>query len=47
VAIVERLAGGLRVAGLADPDVRVTLASTLPRDRRTGKLRRFTPLVSA
>jgi phenylacetate-coenzyme A ligase PaaK-like adenylate-forming protein len=46
-AIVERLAGGLRAAGLADPDVRVTLASALPRDRRTGKLRRFTPLVSA
>jgi phenylacetate-CoA ligase len=46
-AIVERLAVGLRAAGLADPKVRLTLASALPRDRRTGKLRRFAPLVSA
>ena len=39
-----RLADALKTAGLPDLDVGVDVAAELPRDRRSGKLRRFVPL---
>lgn len=39
------LATALRNGGLAAPEVIVDVVTDLPRDARTGKLRRFVPLV--
>jgi hypothetical protein len=39
------LASALTAAGLATPEVTVDLVPDLPRDVRTGKLRRFVPLA--
>jgi phenylacetate-CoA ligase len=43
-ALTVRLQGALRQAGLTGPQVTVTLADAIPRDLRTGKVRRFIPL---
>jgi phenylacetate-coenzyme A ligase PaaK-like adenylate-forming protein len=43
-ALVRALAAALAEAGLAHPVVRVEPVASLPRDARTGKLRRFLPL---
>jgi phenylacetate-coenzyme A ligase PaaK-like adenylate-forming protein len=46
-AELEReLAAGLARAGLAGPEVRVTVVDSLPRHPETGKTRRFVPLPS-
>ena len=34
----------LAAAGLPDPEVRVDVVAELPRDGRSGKLRRFVPV---
>ena len=38
------LRGALRQAGLSGPQVTLTVAEAVPRDSRTGKVRRFIPL---
>lgn len=43
-ALTARLEHALRQAGLGEPHVRVTLAETITRDPRTGKVRRFVPM---
>ena len=43
-ALAARLEHALRQAGLPGPQVTITLAEAIPRDPRTGKVRRFIPL---
>jgi len=43
-ALTARLQGALRQAGLTSPQVTLTIAEAVPRDTRTGKVRRFIPL---
>jgi phenylacetate-CoA ligase len=43
-ALAARLRGALRQAGLTGPRVTLILADAIPRDSRTGKVRRFIPL---
>jgi phenylacetate-CoA ligase len=42
-ALAARLEHALRQAGLTAPQARIRLADTIPRDPRTGKVRRFIP----
>ena len=42
--LAARLADGLRQAGLTQPEVNITVAEAIPRDPKTGKVRRFLPL---
>jgi phenylacetate-coenzyme A ligase PaaK-like adenylate-forming protein len=42
--LAARLADGLRQAGLTQPEVNITIAEAIPRDPKTGKVRRFLPL---
>ena len=42
-ALTARLQSALRRAGLSGPEVTLTLADAIPRDARTGKVRRFVP----
>ena len=44
-ALTARLRDALRQAGLAGPQVTLTLADAIPRDSRTGKVTRFIPLL--
>jgi phenylacetate-coenzyme A ligase PaaK-like adenylate-forming protein len=44
-ALCARLASSLATAGLRDPDVQVDVVTELPRDPRSGKLRRVVPLT--
>lgn len=39
-----RLGASLAAAGLPDPEVSVDVVTDLPRDGRSGKLRRFVPV---
>ena len=43
-ALRAGLAGALAGAGLDSPEVSVEVVTELPRDPRSGKLRRFVPL---
>ena len=45
--VAGRLARALAAAGLVDPQVSVDVIPALPRDPRTGKLRRFVPLPTS
>jgi phenylacetate-coenzyme A ligase PaaK-like adenylate-forming protein len=42
--LAARLADGLRQAGLTQPEVNIAIAEAIPRDPKTGKVRRFLPL---
>jgi len=42
--LAARLVDGLRQAGLTQPEVNIIVANEIPRDRKTGKVRRFLPL---
>jgi len=42
--LAARLADGLRQAGLTQPEVNITIAEAIPRDPKTGKVRRFLPV---
>ena len=42
--LAARLVDGLRQAGLTEPEVNITVAEAIPRDPKTGKVRRFLPM---
>jgi phenylacetate-CoA ligase len=46
-ALQHQLAGALRTAGLADPQVNLRRTHTLERNAQSGKLKRFVPLRAA
>jgi hypothetical protein len=41
--LAARLRRDLRMAGLAQPDVSIAMVQAIPRDPRTGKVKRFLP----